>query len=143
MSKSLIVKNSIKIEAPISHVWDILTKPQYIRQWGMLPEDFGDYDIVPTTIIQYPERRLTVSEFAINQTLGYRLFEPTWEEEVTTIGYTYSLSEDADGHTWLTTQIGDFAILAEGEKYFNENTIFGQTASQRIKALAEETVKTL
>lgn len=85
MKKSLIVKNNIRIDAPVSRVWEILTKPEYIRQWGMLPEDFGDYDITPATIIEYPDKRLSVVTFNVNQTLKYSLYIPIWEEQVTTI----------------------------------------------------------
>jgi uncharacterized protein YndB with AHSA1/START domain len=138
MSKSLIVKHSIRIEATPNRVWEVLTKPQYIRQWGFLPEDFGDFEISPTTILEYPDRRLNVLEFNPNTTLRYSLYVPTWEEEVTSIGYTYALSADAQGHTWLSVEIGDFAILVEGDKYYGESTIFGETASHKIKALAEK-----
>jgi len=138
MSKSLIVKNSIRIEASPSRVWEVLTKPEYIRQWGFLPEDFGDYDISPATIIQYPDRRLNVVDYELNKTLRYSLYMPTWEENVTSVGYTYSLSTDAEGHTWLNVEIGDFAILVEGDTYYGESSIFGETASHKIKALAEK-----
>jgi uncharacterized protein YndB with AHSA1/START domain len=138
MKNSLIVKQSIKIDAPPSRVWQILTKPEYIRQWDELPENFGDYDISPATVIEWPQSRLSVVEFRLNETLRYELYIPTWEEEVNNIGYAYSLSTDDEGHTWLTVEIGDFAILVEGDNYYNESVSFGQTASQKIKELAEK-----
>ena len=139
MSKDLVVKHSIKINAPVSRVWEILTKPEYIRQWNSLPEDFGDYEIHPATIIEWPgQSRLNVVEFDLNRRLSYSLSIPEWEaQNVTHIGYTYSLSIDADGYTWLGIEIGDFAILTEADKYYDESAIFGQTASQKIKDLAE------
>jgi uncharacterized protein YndB with AHSA1/START domain len=139
MSKSLIVKNNIRIDAPVSRVWDVLTKPHYIRQWDSLPEDFGDYEIHPATIIEWPGySKMSVVEFELNKKLRYSLYVPAWKDEnVSNVGYTYSLSVDNEGYTWLGIEIGDFAILTEGDKYYGESLSFGQTASQKIKQLAE------
>lgn len=139
MSKSLIVKHSIRIDAPLNRVWEVLTKPQYIRQWDDLPEDFGDYEISPATIIEWPGySKLSVVEFELNKKLRYSLYVPAWNDEsITNIGYTYTLSIDDNGYTWLSVEIGDFAILNEGDKYYDESFTFGQTASQKIKELAE------
>ena len=139
MSKSLIVKHSIKIDAAPSRIWEILTKPEYIRQWDRLPEDFGDYEIHPATIIEWPEQKMVnVVEFDLNKSLKYTLSIPEWQEQgVLHIGYNYNLFIDSEGYTWLGIEIGDFAILTEADKYYDENSIFGQTASQKIKELAE------
>jgi uncharacterized protein YndB with AHSA1/START domain len=140
MSKSLIVKNNIRIDAPVARVWDVLTKPEYIRQWDELPEDFGDYEVHPATVIEFPGfSKMSVVEFELNKKLSYSLYVPAWNDEsITNIGYTYSLSVDDHGYTWLAVEIGDFAILAEGDKYYENSTTFGQTASQKIKELAEK-----
>lgn len=140
MSKSLIVNNSIRINAPVTRVWEVLTKPEYIRKWDELPEDFGDYEIHPATIIEWPGySRLKVVELELNKKLKYSLYVPAWNDEsITNIGYTYTLSIDDDGHTWLGIEIGDFAILTEGDKYYDASVNFGETASHKIKALAEK-----
>ncbi|ALM50434.1 hypothetical protein AMR72_17005 [Flavobacterium psychrophilum] len=140
MSKSLIVKNNIRIDAPVTRVWEVLTKPEYIRQWDALPEDFGDYEIHPATVIEWPgTSRLSVIHFDINKRLHYALNIPAWGDiSNNNIGYTYNISIDDDGHTWLGIEIGDFAILTEGDKYYGESVNFGETASQKIKALAEK-----
>lgn len=140
MTKSLIVKNSIKINAHVTRVWEVLTKPEYIRKWDELPEDFGDYEIHPATIIEWPGySRLQVIELELNKTLKYSLYVPAWNDEsITNIGYTYTLSIDNDGNTWLGIEIGDFAILTEGAKYYDASVNFGETASHKIKALAEK-----
>ena len=139
MSKSLIVQHKIRIDAPPSRVWEVLTKPAYIRQWNELPEDFGDYEISPATIIDRPwGEKMNVIEFDLNKNLHYNLYVAAWKHEhVNNIGYRYSISIDESGHTWLGIEIGDFAILEEGSKYYDESFIFGQTASQKIKELAE------
>jgi hypothetical protein len=140
MSKSLVVNHSIKIDATPSRVWEVLTKPEYIRQWDLLPEDFGDYEIHPATIIERPgQRSLNVVEFDLNKRLSYQLEVPEWKEQgVSHIGYNYSLTIDAEGHTWLGIEIGDFAILTESDKFYDESSNFGLTASHKIKELAEQ-----
>ncbi|MCW4470739.1 SRPBCC domain-containing protein [Flavobacterium sp. MFBS3-15] len=140
MSKSLVVKNNIRIDAPVTRVWEVLTKPEYIRQWDELPEDFGDYEVHPATIIEWPgHSRLRVIDFEINKKLRYSLYVPAWNDEnITNVGYTYTLSSDQDGNTWLGIEIGDFALLTESVKYYDASIEFGQTASQKIKELAEK-----
>lgn len=140
MSKSLIVKKSIRIDAPVKRVWEVLTKAHYIRQWDELPEDFGDYEISPATIIEWPGfAKMQVVEFQLNERLRYTLMVPAWkDEDVSNVGYTFSISVDDDGHTWLNVEVGDFALVTEGQKYYDGSIDFGETASQKIKKLAEK-----
>jgi len=141
MKKSLIVKNNIRINASPSRVWEVLTKPYYIRQWDDLPEDFGDYEISPATLIEWPgHAKMNVVTFEPNRHLRYSLEVPGWKEEhVNNIGYTYSISIDDNGYTWLGVEIGDFALLEEeGDKFYDSSIDFGKTASQKIKELAEQ-----
>lgn len=140
MSKSLIVKNNIRIDAPVNRVWEVLTKPEYIRQWDELPEDFGDYEIHPATVIEWPGySKLSVVELELNRKLRYTLYVPAWNDEsINSIGYTYVITVDDNGYTWLGIEIGDFAILSEGDKYYDASVTFGETASHKIKALAEK-----
>lgn len=140
METSLVVKHSIRINATPKRVWDILTKPQYVRQWQQLPEDFGDYDIHPATILNFAgQRRMDVVTYEINKNLRYNLFVPEWQQQgVQHVGYDYTLAADSDGYTWLGIEIGDFALLTERDTFFDESTAFGQTASQKIKELAEQ-----
>jgi len=140
MSKSLIVNNNIRINATITRVWEVLTKPEYIRKWDKLPEDFGDYEISPATVIEWPgHAKISVIELELNKKLRYGLYVPAWNDEsINNVGYTYTLTVDDEGYTWLGIEIGDFAILAEGDKYYDSNINFGLTASQKIKELAEK-----
>ncbi|WP_205528275.1 hypothetical protein [Flavobacterium psychrotrophum] len=140
METSLVVKQSVRIDAPVTRVWEVLTKPHYIRQWSQLPEDFGDYDIHPATIINFAgQGRMDVVEYKINKNLRYQLYVPEWQEQgVSHIGYDYTLNADIDGYTWLGIEIGDFALLTENDKLFDDSAHFGKTASQKIKELAEK-----
>lgn len=137
--KSLIVRNSIRIEAPPSRVWNVLTKPEYIREWDRLPEDFGDYEVHPATVINYPGySELRVTAFERDKLIRYSMYVPAWKNLKTDhVGYAYSISTDDNGYTWLGIEIGDFAIVTEGDRYYRESVAFGETASQKIKELAE------
>ncbi|QYJ68031.1 SRPBCC domain-containing protein [Flavobacterium litorale] len=138
MSQSLIVENSIRIDAPVIRVWEVLTKSHYVRQWKNLPEDFGDFEVLPATVINLPgSSTMTIVEFEPNKKLYYHVVLPEWVDQQTNIGYTYNLSTDENGHTWLGIQVGDFALITEGNKYYDESVMFGKTASQKIKELAE------
>lgn len=138
--RSLIVKNSIRIEATPSRVWEVLTKPEYIRIWDRLPEDFGDFEVHPATVINYHGySELKVTAFEHEQLIRYSLYIPAWKNLKTDhVGYSYSLSTDDNGYTWLGIEIGDFAIVTEGDKYYRESIAFGETASQKIKELSEK-----
>ena len=140
MNKSLIVNNNIRINASVTRVWEILTIPEYVSKWDELPEDFGDYVISPATALKWPgHATVNVVELELNKKLKYALYLPAWNDEsINNIGYTYTLTVDDDGHTWLGIEIGDFAILTEGDKYYDSSVNFGRTASQKIKELAEK-----
>ena len=105
-----------------------------------MPEDFGDYEIHPATVIEWPGySKLSVVELELNHRLRYALYVPAWNDEsINNVGYTYTITVDDNGYTWLGIEIGDFAILSEGDKYYDASVTFGETASHRIKALAEK-----
>lgn len=52
--------------------------------------------------------------------------------------YSYEINVDENGKTWLKIEIGDFAVLLENGKLYDEATVFGKTASQKIKEFAEQ-----
>lgn len=140
MNHDLIVKNYIQISATPEKVWDILTNPRYIRQWDKLPEDFG-YDAVnSSTVIDFPGySKMKVSSFEPGKVIRYSLHISDSNFEVLSdITYTYTINVDGNGMTWLGIEIGDFAVLLDGGKLYEESTIFGKTASQKIKELAEQ-----
>lgn len=141
MNHTLIVKNYIKINATPEKVWDVLTNPRYIRQWDNLPEDFGDEAVSAATVINWPGlSKLSVTGYEPGRVIRYQLYADAWGDLVIPdINYSYVISQDENGGTWLGIEIGDFAVLEDGSKYYEESTNFGHTASQKIKELAEET----
>ncbi len=140
MNHALIVKNNIKINATPEKVWEVLTNPYYIKQWDELPEDFGDEAVSASTIINFPGfSKLTVTGYEPGRVIRYQLYVDAWGETVIPdINYSYHISQDANGETWLGIEIGDFAVLTDGSKYYDESINFGNTASQKIKELAED-----
>jgi len=43
MAKELIVEKEIKIKAPVSRIWDILTKPEWTKQYMFGCEPVTDW----------------------------------------------------------------------------------------------------
>lgn len=140
MNHNLIVKNHIQIDATPEKVWDVLTNPRYIRQWDKLPEDFGDEAVNAATEIDFAGySRMKVSAFEPGRVIRYSLHISDYNlQAVSDATYSYEINVDENGKTWLKIEIGDFAVLLENGKLYEESTIFGKTASQKIKELAEQ-----
>ena len=140
MNHNLIVKNYIQIEASPEKVWEVLTDPRYIRQWDRLPEDFGDEAVNAATEIDFPGfSRMKVSSFEPGKVIRYALHISDYTlQAIPDATYSYAINVDENGKTWLNIEIGDFAVLLEDGKLYEESVIFGKTASQKIKELAEQ-----
>lgn len=140
MDHNLIVKNYIQIDATPEKVWDVLTNPRYLRQWDKLPEDFGDEAVNAATEIDFVGySRMKVSTFEPGRVVRYALHISDYTlQAVPDATYSYEINVDENGKTWLRIEIGDFAVLVENGKLYEESVIFGKTASQKIKELAEQ-----
>ncbi len=139
MEQTLIVKNQIQIEAPLSKVWEVLVAPKYIRQWDDLPSGFDDYYLEPGRVIEWTGiTKLTVTESEPNELLKLSLYVDKWEQPPAAynIAYTYRLSEKAGG-VLLQLEIGDFGVLEDGQTYYDSSVEFAETALEKIKNLAE------
>ncbi|MCE7072138.1 SRPBCC domain-containing protein [Dyadobacter sp. CY327] len=139
MDQALTVQDQISIEAPLSKVWEILIAPKYVRQWDELPSDFGDYYLELGRVIDWSGRsRLTVTAHEPNALLKLSLYVEKWEQSPAAydIAYTYRLSENENG-VLLQVEIGDFAVLADGQSYYDASVEFAKTALEKIKNLAE------
>jgi uncharacterized protein YndB with AHSA1/START domain len=142
MTKSLIVKKQISIDAPVSKVWEVLVAPKYIRQWDDLPQDFGDYYLEEGRVIEWTGfSRLTVTACEPSEKLVMKLYAFKWELPATeyNIAYTYELSAEESG-TRLTIEVGDFGVLPDGESYYEASVEFAGAALEKIKSLAENRV---
>lgn len=142
MAQSLLVREEILIEAPISKVWEVLVAPKYIRQWDDLPQDFDDYYLdIGRTIVWPGYSRLTVKVSEPYERLVLDLYAEKWEQPPAfyDIAYTYLLQEE-NSSTRLALEIGDFGVLPDGESYFQSSLTFASEALTKIKSLAENRV---
>jgi len=144
MAKELIVEKEIKIKAPVSKIWDILTKPEWTKQYMFGCEPVTDWKpggailwrgssngivyvkgnivkIKPTELLQY-------TTFNANSEL------PNIPSNYLTV--TLKLAEE-DGYTKLTASDGDFSSVDESEKRYNDALRNWDMVLNKIKELAE------
>jgi uncharacterized protein YndB with AHSA1/START domain len=148
MEKSLVVKNEIKIKAPASRVWEVLTDSSFTRQYMFGCEIISDWKVGSPFLWKgiFDGKELvavkgTLSAIQEGQFLSYTTIDPNSSiedrpENYTTV--TYQL-RTVDNVTDLEVTQGDFATVAEGEKRYKEVSENGgwQPILERIKELAE------
>ncbi len=149
MSRELIIKNTIEIEAPPSKVWDTLVNPDQTKKYMFGCEALSDWK--PGSPLLWKgvfdgKELIAVKGSVVNirerKFLSYTVFDPNstiedLPENYTTVTYELTV---ADGQTILTVTQGDFATVAEGERRFKEATQDGgwQPVLTAIKKLAEK-----
>lgn len=136
---SLVVKDRVLIEAPLSKVWEVLIAPKYIRQWDDLPQGFDEFYLEKGRVIEWSGvSRLTVTEAEPHEKLRLSLYAYKWEKPAAEydIAYTYTLSP-AGTSTVLELEIGDFGLLPNGQELFDTSAEFAREALPKIKNLAE------
>ena len=149
MSK-LFVDQSIEINAPISKVWEVLTKREYTSEWA--PEFSGgssfyiesDWKLDSPVLWKDSESKTivegNVTTLKPEKLLRFTVFDvrserpPITEED----GITYQLSEK-DGKTILHVLQGDFSAMPEGEKYRDMSTEVWVRVLPKVKEFAEST----
>ena len=145
MSNQLLVKNSTLIQAPPATVWDVLVHPYYIKQWDDVPEGYPDLEplsLGAELVWKHPNGESTalkVITLEPHKKLFLSLSVSNWSYKPApeSVGYTYSLSEQEDG-TGLSITIGDFALIPNGESYYQAALEFATAATRKIKELAEK-----
>jgi uncharacterized protein YndB with AHSA1/START domain len=143
MTQQLLVRDSITINASATSVWNVLVRPQYIRQWDELPEDFGEAELILGSEILWQLEgggytKLTVTKFDKHRQLRLSLYNSSWERPTTAydIAYTYTLANQA-GTIQLSLAIGDFASLPNGQDYYEASVEFAAHSLKKIKELSE------
>lgn len=144
MTKELIVRDVVHIEAGPSKVWEVLIKPKYVAQWDELPEDYPSENMTEGSKVvwEHPNGGKTITTVIKAdemKELVISLHSTNWkvipkEDE---IAYRYRL-EEADGGTRLQIEIGDFSLLEDGQPYFDASVEFADSSKKIIKSLAEE-----
>lgn len=150
MSKALIIKNEITINASISKVWDLLTNPEQTKKYMFGCEAISTWK--PNDLLLWKgswegQEMIFVKGYIISiepyKHLTYTTFDPNNPslEDIpgNYITVTYDLSE-SNGFVLLKTTQGDFATVDDGEKRYNDSNNGGQGWNPillEIKKLAE------
>jgi uncharacterized protein YndB with AHSA1/START domain len=142
--KRLSVEQEITIHASPAKVWDVLVKPEFIKQWDDVPENFEDEALTlgSEMLWRHPDGKttsLTTTELEPLGRLKLALHVSNWQSPppLGDVAYAFSLSGQ-NGETRLSVTIGDFAKLPDGQQYYDASVEFAETALPKIKELAEK-----
>jgi uncharacterized protein YndB with AHSA1/START domain len=142
----MIVRDSIQIAAPPSRVWEVLTKPDYTRQYMFGCDAISDWRRGSPLIWRGAEDgkvyvKGTIVDIVPDLMLRYTTFDPNagdgYEdkpENYTTVTLELTPSE-AD--TRLSVSQGDFSRIAGGELRFAHTVNSWQAVLTKIKEIAE------
>jgi uncharacterized protein YndB with AHSA1/START domain len=139
-TEKLVVKDQIEINASKEKVWQVLTNPDFIKQWDDIPENYpGGHLKLESTIEWEGYSKMTVTEFNEPNRLKMNLYLPKVELEPSQYdtNYIYSLTE-INGKVILSFEIGDYAKLPKAKDYYDASLEWVQTAKQKIKELSEQ-----
>lgn len=139
-TEKLIIKDQIEVNASKEKVWDVLTNPDFIKQWDDIPDNYPGGHLKLGSVIEWEGyAKLTVTEFDKPNKLKMNLYLPKVELEPTQydVNYIYLLTEK-DGKTIITFEIGDFSKLPKAKDYYDASLEWVQTAKQKIKELSEQ-----
>ncbi|MDQ0232100.1 SRPBCC family protein [Metabacillus malikii] len=144
MTEQLVVKDEIIIEAAPAKVWEVLIKPKYVAQWDALPDNYPQEDMTigSKVIWENPnggETITTIIKADEMKELKIALYLSNWEVKPNEgdVAYLYRL-EDLNDRTLLKIEIGDFALLKDGQKYYDASVEFADESKHVIKGLAEK-----
>lgn len=133
MSKELIVKNDIMINASPAEVWDALIDPEKTKVYMFGCEAISDWQVGSPLIWKgvFDGNEIVavkgeVKTFEKEKVLAYTTIDPHADledipENYTTVSCTLSAAND---QTKLSVTQGDFANVADGERRYND-TISG------------------
>ncbi len=126
----LQVKNTITFNAPASLVWDALVNPEQTKKYMFGCETVSDWQVGSELLwrMEYEGKDFVAVKGNIlniepNKLLVYTVIDPNnpnipdLPENYLTV--TYSLAEE-NGQTILTVTQGDYHIVADGEKRYEE-----------------------
>lgn len=143
MSKQLIVKDEIFIEAPVEKVWEVLVLPEYVKKWDELPEDYPSDKMTEGSSVVWDlpnggQSITTVIKAEETLELKIALNVTNWKETLSEgdIAYSYKLESQHNG-TRLRIEIGDFSLIENGQMYYDASVEFAAHSKEVIKDLAE------
>lgn len=150
MSQSRIVSNTIRIAAPASVVWNLLTHPDQTPKYMFGCKTVSDWAVGSSLLweMDYEGKTLvavkgTIVAIRPGEFLAYTTIDPNsgiadLPENYLTV--TYALQSEG-AHTVLHVTQGDYAHVGDGEQRYAEAIAAGgwQTILEQIKTLAEQT----
>jgi len=138
----LYTKESIDIDAPVSKVWEIVTKPSHIKQWEDFVGDYGDdspLEVGREIIWKDGEDHLKGMVTGLEPLTLIRVSfrDSTWERAIPPEDFTYVLELFSTGeHTLATITKGDYKKIPHSEKIYTKAHESNELA--KIKKLAEK-----
>lgn len=138
-TKTLIVKDLIEINASKEKVWEVLTNPDFIKQWDDIPENYPGGHLQLNSVIEWEGySKMTVTEFDKPNKLKMNLYLPKVELEAAQYdaNYIYILTEKS-GKTILSFEIGDYSTLPKAKDYYDASLEWVETTKHKIKDLSE------
>ena len=151
MNQSLVIKNSIVINAPASKVWDALVNPQQTKKYMFGCETVSDWKVGSELLWtgEYEGKEMvfvkgTIVSIDPEKLLVYTTIDPHSTIDDVSENYltvTYALTEE-NGQTVFTVTQGDYTKVAEGERRYLEAYNNGEGWNPilvEIKKLVEET----
>jgi len=132
---SLIIKNSITIDAPASKVWNALVNPEQTKKYMFGCEAVSEWKKGSQLLWkgQHEGKEMvfvkgSVVDIQPERYLAYTVIDPNSTIEDIPENYltvTYELKSE-NGKTAFTVTQGDYATVAEGERRFKESSNNGE-----------------
>ena len=140
----LFVDQSVEIDAPASKVWDVLTQPEFTKEW--IKEWWPDLVILESDRKVGSLMRWKVAggiigaQGKISAVEPYTMLRCSFKVNDSTASkqedLTYRL-EERDGHTKLSVSVGDFGDSSEHELCYPGAEEAWSRSLPKIKELAE------
>ena len=146
MVKPLVIRRTIRLNAPPSTVWNALIDPKLTRKYMFGTEAVSDWkpghSLLWKGVWEGKEKIFVKGNVILNEPqriLSFTVFDPNGDipdipSNYTTV--TYELVPDDEGTMLLVTQ-GDYAKVAEGEKRYKESGDGWDTTLIKLKELVE------
>ncbi len=137
--KKLIIEKSIEIDAPPSHIWEVLTNPALSKQWieqfwpgfGTLESDWQDGSIMHwKTADGTIDMQGTILALEPNKMIRYSFTMP---QDIVTLTL-----EEGNRQTVLSVTHGDFAEKPDGEECYIGAVAGWDMNLPKIKEIAEK-----
>jgi len=150
MSKALIVRNTIKLNADVDKVWDALTNPSLTKRYMFGCEVVSDWKVGSPVLwkgIADGQELVHVKGNVVSiqrkKRLEYTVIGNHSDYDDIPANYTtvtYELSPQ-DKQTVLAVSQGDFAAVADGPKRYNDCIKGWETALTGLKELLNKPVR--